>query len=68
MNRAIQVLEHLETKLKERSADIGEALASGAAADYAAYQNLVGQARGLAAAQMEANDLLRRLKEIDNDD
>ena len=63
-----QILELLMRKLQERIDALKDATVSGAAADYAAYQNLVGQVRGLAAAQMEANDLLRKLKEAENDD
>ena len=63
-----KVLQLLLRKLEERIAGIEQALSSGSAPDYAAYQNLVGQVRGLAAAQMEINDLLRRLKEAENDD
>ncbi len=63
-----KVLQLLLRNLQECLYGVHEAITKGAAADYAAYQNLVGQARGLAAAQMEINDLLRKLKETENDD
>lgn len=63
-----KLLELLISKFEERKAGLVDALGNGAAADYAAYQNLVGQVRGLAAAQMETNDLLRNLKEVNDDD
>jgi hypothetical protein len=58
-----KVLQLLLRNLQECLNGVHEAITKGAAADYAAYQNLVGQARGLAAAQMEVNDLLRKLKD-----
>ena len=63
-----KILEILLRRIGERLANIERALVDGSAADYAAYQNLVGQARGLAASQMEINDLLRNIKDSDNDD
>lgn len=62
-----KLLEVIIRKIEERKQSVIDALANGAAADYAAYQNLVGQVRGLAAAQMETNDLLRKVKEVDDD-
>lgn len=63
-----KLLEVIFFKLGDRKQVLVDTLADGAAADFAAYQNLVGQVRGLAAAQMEVNDLLRKIKEADNDD
>lgn len=63
-----KLLEVVYFKLEERKQALLDALADGAAADYAAYQNLVGQVRGLAASQMEVNDLLRKVKEANDDD
>jgi hypothetical protein len=63
-----QVLELLFKKLQERVEDTTVALQSGAAKDFADYKDLCGVVRGLGLAQMEINDLLRKLKDIDNDD
>ena len=63
-----KLFEALFNKLEERRMATVDALTKGAAADFAAYQNLVGQVRGLAAAQMEINDLLRKVKEANNAD
>jgi len=63
-----KILQLLLRNLQDRLDGVNAAIVKGAAADYAAYQNLVGQARGLAAAQMEVHDLLRKLKEAENDD
>jgi hypothetical protein len=42
-------------------------LAGGAVADYAAYRELCGVIRGLQTAQREIADLVRKLKENDDD-
>jgi hypothetical protein len=68
MSPQAQLLEHLNKKLQDRVFDISESLRTGSAKDFAEYQNLCGVVRGLELAQMESNDLLRRLKEIENDD
>ena len=68
MSHDQQVLELLIRKLRERVEAMSDSLRSGSAKDYAEYQGLCGVVRGLELAQMEANDLLRKLKEINNDD
>lgn len=67
MSHQIQLLEHLVKKLQDRIVDISEALQTGSAKDFPEYQNLCGVVRGLELAQMESNDLLHRLKDIEND-
>ncbi len=67
MTNDMKLMEVLFNKIEERRMATVDALVKGAAADFAAYQNIVGQVRGLAAAQMEINDLLRKLKEADDD-
>ena len=62
-----QLLEVVLKKLEERKIALVEAIANGAAGDFPVYTNLVGQVRGLAAAQMEISDLLRKLKDIDDE-
>ena len=63
-----QVLDLLSKKYTEEIRAIEESLGAGAAKDYAEYQNLCGVIRGLLTAQREINDLVRKLKDYDNDD
>jgi len=62
-----KVLDLLHEKLETRRQELIESLGDGVAKDYPAYQNLCGVIRGLLTAQSEINDLLRRLKENDDD-
>ena len=57
----------LNKKFEDRKQMLISALSDGSAKDFAEYQSIVGQVRGLAAAQMELNDLSRTLKENDDD-
>ena len=63
-----KVLEHLHSKIEEQSVSLVESLADGVPKDYAAYKELCGVIRGLLTAQREINDLVRKLKDYDNDD
>ena len=58
-----QLLEYLSSKLSERRKALIEALGAGSAKDFAEYQNLCGQVRGLLIAQVELDDLLRNVKD-----
>lgn len=62
-----QILELLHAKLEAKRKEITEDLGDGVAKDYPAYQNLCGVIRGLLTAQSEINDLLRRLKDNEDD-
>lgn len=62
-----KILNLLLQQLGERKEMLAEAMYKGAPKDYAEYQYIVGQIRGLEAGQLLANDLLRKLKE-NNDD
>ena len=62
-----QALEYLNKKYDEEIKVIQENLATGVAKDYAEYQNLCGVIRGLLTAQREINDLLRKVKEYEDD-
>lgn len=57
----------LHARLEAKRTELIESLGDGVAKDYPAYQNLCGVIRGLLTAQYEINDLLRRLKEEDDD-
>ena len=61
------VMDLLQKRLKEQEDSHIQALAGGAVADYAAYRELCGVIRGLQTAQREIADLVRRLKENDDD-
>jgi hypothetical protein len=63
----MDALELLSRKLEEKKQMLIAAMAQGSAKDFAEYQNLCGRIRGLADTQMEVNDLLRKLKENDED-
>jgi hypothetical protein len=62
-----QALELAFKKIESEKQLIIENLADGVAKDYAEYQNLCGVIRGLLTAQREINDLLRKLKDDDDD-
>ena len=62
-----QVLELALKKIEDERKTIVENLADGVAKDYAEYQNLCGVIRGLLTAQREINDLLRKLKDDDDE-
>ncbi len=62
-----KVMELLNKKLEEQVRSHSEALVEGQSKDYAHYRELCGVIRGLQTAQREIADLVRKLKD-DNDD
>lgn len=62
-----QYLELLASKLEERKKQLSEFLCDGAVKDHAEYKSLCGEIRGLSTAQMEIKDLVRKVKELDNE-
>ena len=60
-------LEILVKQIDERRTLLTNALNAGHCADFAEYKYTVGQVRGLAVAQSLISDLLRNLKENDDD-
>jgi len=62
-----QALELALKKIESEKRLVIENLADGVAKDYAEYQNLCGVIRGLLTAQREINDLLRKLKDDDDE-
>jgi hypothetical protein len=62
-----QILELLNKKIEEQVKSHSEALVSGRSEDFASYRELCGVIRGLQTAQREIGDLVRKLKD-DNDD
>jgi hypothetical protein len=61
------IMDLLQRKLKEQEDSHIQALAGGAVNDYAAYRELCGVIRGLQTAQREIADLVRKLKDDDED-
>lgn len=62
-----QILELLNKKIDELVKSHSEALVGGRSQDFSAYRELCGVIRGLQTAQREIADLVRKLKD-DNDD
>jgi hypothetical protein len=62
-----KILELLDKKIEEQVKSFSEALVSGRSQDFADYRELCGVIRGLQTAQREIGDLVRKLKD-DNDD
>ena len=58
-------LEHLVQKLNEQIRTLEESLGSGIAKDYAEYQNVCGQIKGLLSMRLEISDLKQRLENSD---
>ena len=62
-----KIFELLNKKIEDQVKSHSEALVSGQSKDYAQYRELCGVIRGLQTAQREIGDLVRKLKD-DNDD
>lgn len=62
-----KLLDHLNKKVEEQVELNIEALVRGSSQDYAAYRELCGVIRGLQTAQREIADLVRKLKEADDE-
>jgi hypothetical protein len=62
-----KIFELLNKRIEDQIKSHSEALVSGQSKDYAQYRELCGVIRGLQTAQREIGDLVRKLKD-DNDD
>lgn len=62
-----KLLDHLNKKIEEQVELSIEALVRGSSQDYASYRELCGVIRGLQTAQREIADLVRKLKEADDE-
>ena len=62
-----KIFELLNRKIEEQVKSHSEALIEGQSKDYAHYRELCGVIRGLQTAQREIGDLVRKLKD-ENDD
>lgn len=58
-------IDFLLTKISDEVLNIQEELSRGKAVDYAQYQNLCGQVRGLLRAESIVNDLKKRMEQED---
>ena len=62
-----KVLGLLNSKLEEQKIQISEVLCAGNAKSYEHYKELCGQIRGLMTAQLEMSDLVRNLKDAEDE-
>ena len=58
-----KILKLILQELKEKEQSLSSNLGYGVATDYAAYQNMCGQIKGLMFAQSIASDLLRKMEQ-----
>jgi hypothetical protein len=63
----MRIFEVLNTKINERIQDLNGALSDGVAKDFADYRGMCGVIKGLRTAQFELNDLVKRIKESDDE-
>jgi hypothetical protein len=62
-----KALSYVNSKLEERRKELLEFLGEGGAKDFAHYKEVCGVIRGLLTAQSELGDLVRKLKEFEDD-
>lgn len=63
-----KAFEYVHSKLEERRQELVEFLGDGGAKSYDHYREVCGLIRGLLTAQSELGDLVRKMKDYDNDD
>ena len=62
-----KLLDVLNGKLEEHVKQLVEVVSAGGAKSHDHYQELCGTIRGLQTAQMEIGDLVRKIKDYDDD-
>lgn len=62
-----KILILLTSKIEERREQLIQALADGSAKDFAEYRYMCGTIRGLSFAHSEIQDLVRRIKEYNDE-
>jgi hypothetical protein len=62
-----KALNYVNSKLEERRTELLEFLGEGGAKDYAHYKEVCGVIRGLQTAQSELGDLVRKIKEFEDE-
>jgi len=60
-----KIIELIKKQIHLKQAQLAEALASGGAKDFAQYQFICGEIRGLAAVEMYLQDLAKHLETSD---
>ncbi len=63
----MKIFEILNQKINDRAQDLIGTLSDGVAKDYADYRGMCGVIKGLRTAQFELNDLVRKIKESDDE-
>ena len=63
----MQLLEILNAKLEDQLQPLRRAVSDGGAKSYDHYKELCGTIRGLETAQLEIKDLVRKLKDSEDD-
>jgi hypothetical protein len=63
----LKIFEIVNQRISERVMDLSRALSDGVSKDYADYKEMCGVIKGLQTAQYELNDLLRKIKEDDDE-
>jgi len=62
-----KILSILNTKLEEQRRELVNVVSDGGAKSYDHYKELCGTIRGLQIAQLEIGDLVRKIKDNDDD-
>ena len=62
-----KLLDILNGKLQDQVQQVVDVVSAGGAKSHEHYKELCGTIRGLQTAQMEVNDLVRKLKDVDDD-
>ena len=60
-----KIIELIKKQIHIKQSQLADALASGAAKDYAQYQFICGEIRGLTAVEMYLIDLAKNLEQFD---
>jgi hypothetical protein len=63
----LKIFDVLNQKITERVMELSRALSEGVAKDHADYKEMCGVIRGLQTAQYEINDLVRKIKDDDDE-
>ena len=62
-----KALSYVSSKLEDRRKELLEFLGEGGAKDFAHYKEVCGVIRGLQTAQSELGDLVRKIKEFEDE-
>jgi hypothetical protein len=63
----LKIFDVLNQKINDRVMDLSRTLSDGVAKDFADYRGMCGVIKGLQTAQYELNDLLRKIKDDDDE-